>query len=66
MLGRESGNQGRHIHFISYAYGLNRDILVDDFKKGECPKSGFHVKFQDQWEDKIQATRIFTNKIPNK
>lgn len=45
MSGRESGNQGQHMHFISNAYGIDRGELVDGFKKGECPKNGYHVKF---------------------
>lgn len=63
MSGREPGNHGRHIHFVSFAYGLKRDQLIDGFKKGKCPESGFHVKFLDKWEDKVQSRCIFTNKL---
>lgn len=43
LAGRESGNQGQHLHFISSAYGIPRQTLVDGFKRGECPVNGFHV-----------------------
>ena len=60
MSGREQGNHGQHMHFISGAYGLNRDALVENFKKGKCPESGFHVKFEDHWDKKFNPERIFT------
>lgn len=44
LAGRESGNQGRHLHFISSAYGMNRDAMIEGFKKGICPSNGFHVR----------------------
>ena len=50
LAGRESGNQGQHVHFISSAYGINRDVLVEGLKNGECPKSGFHVHLSGYWE----------------
>lgn len=43
LSGRESGEHGSHLHFISSAYGIDREILVGKFKKGECPTNGFHV-----------------------
>lgn len=43
LAGRESGHHGQHLHFISSAYGIPRETLVDGFKKGECPENGFHV-----------------------
>lgn len=46
MSGREMGNQGEHMHFISNAYGLDRNTVVEGFKKGECPKNGYHVHFR--------------------
>lgn len=33
MSGREMGNQGEHMHFISNAYGLDRNKVVEGFKK---------------------------------
>ena len=46
MSGREMGNQGEHMHFISNAYGLDRNKVVEGFKKGECPNNGYHVHFR--------------------
>ena len=43
MSGRESGNHGEHMHFISNAYGLDRKKVVEGFQKGECPQNGYHV-----------------------
>lgn len=43
LAGRETGEHGSHLHFISSAYGVDRDALVKSFKKGECPTNGFHV-----------------------
>ena len=43
LAGRESGNHGQHMHFISSSYGFDRDKLVEGFKRGDCPKKGFHV-----------------------
>ena len=50
LAGRESGNQGQHVHFISSAYGITREALVSDFKKGKCPTNGFHVRLLGYWE----------------
>lgn len=50
LAGKESGNQGQHVHFISSAYGANRDVLVGGFKKGECPRNGFHVQLNGYGE----------------
>lgn len=50
LAGRESGKQGQHIHFISSSYGIDRDKLVEGFKKGDCPKNGFHVHLSGYWE----------------
>ena len=44
LAGRESGNQGQHLHFISSAYGVDRESLVEGFKRGECIKNGYHVR----------------------
>ena len=49
MAGRESGNHGQHLHFISSAYGLDRNLLAKEFKKGKCPKNGFHVQIKGLW-----------------
>lgn len=43
LAGRESGEHGSHLHFISSAYGIDREELVKNFKNGECPTNGFHV-----------------------
>ena len=43
LAGRESGNHGQHLHFISSAYGVARESLIEGFKKGECPGNGYHV-----------------------
>lgn len=51
LSGRENGNQGQHIHFISYSYGLEKERLVDDFKQGVCPKNGFHIRFENYWKN---------------
>lgn len=59
MSGREPGNHGKHIHFISSVYGLNRNDIIDNFKRGKCPESGFHVKFHDNWEDSVKSKRLF-------
>ena len=50
LAGRESGNHGQHMHFISSSYGLDRDKLVEGFKRGDCPKNGFHVHLSGYWE----------------
>lgn len=52
LAGREKGNQGSHMHFISSAYGLDREEIVEDFKKGICPKNGYHIKYDNHWNDK--------------
>ena len=44
LAGRESGNHGQHLHFISSAYGVKRELLVEGFKQGRCPSNGFHVR----------------------
>lgn len=44
VAGQEPGKHGSHLHFISFAYGIERDVLVSDFMKGKCPGSGFHVR----------------------
>ena len=46
LAGRESGEQGSHLHFISSAYGVDRGELVKNFKSGECPTNGFHVRLE--------------------
>ena len=33
LAGRESGEQGSHLHFISSVYGIDRETLVKNFKK---------------------------------
>ena len=45
LSGREKGAQGQHMHFISSEYGLSREAIVEDFKKGKCPSNGYHVQF---------------------
>jgi len=50
LAGRESGNHGQHMHFISSSYGIDRDKLVEGFKKGDCPNNGFHVHLSGYWE----------------
>lgn len=52
LAGRESGNQGQHMHFISFAYGVNRESLIEGFKKGVCPRNGYHVHLSGYWEKK--------------
>ena len=44
LAGRESGEKGSHLHFISSAYGIDREKLAKNFKNGECPTNGFHVR----------------------
>ena len=44
LAGRESGEQGSHLHFISSAYGIDREKLAKNFKNGESPTNGFHVR----------------------
>lgn len=44
LAGRESGEHGSHLHFISSAYGIDREELVKNFKRGVCPTNGFHVR----------------------
>ena len=43
LAGRERGEHGSHVHFISSAYGISRDDLVLGFKEGQCPSCGYHV-----------------------
>ena len=50
LAGRESGNHGHHMHFISSAYGVSRESLIEGFKKGVCPGNGFHVHLTGCWE----------------
>lgn len=52
MSGRELGNHGEHMHFISNAYGLDRNKVAEGLKKGECPKNGYHVRFSGNREKK--------------
>lgn len=47
LAGRESGERGSHLHFISSAYGIDREELVKSFKNGECPTNGFHVRLEE-------------------
>lgn len=51
LAGRESGDQGQHVHFISSAYGVDIGGLIDNFKNGKCPSSGFHVRLKGYWEE---------------
>ena len=46
LSGRETGDQGSHMHFISSAYGISREDLVEQLKSGEYPTNGYHVHFQ--------------------
>ena len=47
LAGKERGEHGQHLHFISNAYGITREILVADFKRCKCPTNGFHVDLKD-------------------
>lgn len=47
LAGMESGAHGSHLHFISSAYGIDREELVKSFKNGECPTNGFHVRLEE-------------------
>ena len=51
LTGREPGHQGQHFHFISSAYGVDRNTIVEGFKRGKCPKNGFHVHLSGYHED---------------
>lgn len=53
LAGRESSAHGQHLHFISSAYGVSRDSIVEGFKKGVCPKNGFHVHLSGFYEDEM-------------
>lgn len=44
LAGRKSGNQGQHFHFISSVYGIKKEILSNNFRKGKCPSNGCHVR----------------------
>ena len=50
LSGRESGEQGSHMHYISSAYGLPRQSIVDGFKKGICPRNGYHIRFESNYQ----------------
>ena len=52
LAGRESGKHGQHLHFISSAYGIDRETLVENFKKGICPSNGFHVSLVGYYDEK--------------
>lgn len=43
LAGKESGEHGQHLHFISNAYGVSRDALVADFRRCKCSTKGFHI-----------------------
>ncbi len=51
LAGRESGKHGQHLHFISSAYGIERQSLVGNFKKGVCPSNGFHVSLVGYYDE---------------
>lgn len=51
LAGRESGNHGQHMHFISSAYGIYRDSLVEGFMNGKCPGNGFHIHLNGYWDN---------------
>ena len=59
LAGRESGKQGQHMHFISSSYGIDRDKLVEGFKRGDCPKKGFHVHLRGYWRFRSKVTPLF-------
>ena len=59
LAGRESGNHGQHMHFISSSYGFDRDKLVEGFKRGDCPKKGFHVHLRGYWRFRSKVTPSF-------
>ena len=58
LAGRESGNHGQHMHFISSSYGFDRDKLVEGFKRGDCPKKGFHVHLRGYWRFRSKVTPL--------
>lgn len=45
--GRETGSHGPHLHFISNAYGIDRDSVVNRFLNGDTPGNGFHVRLSE-------------------
>ena len=51
LLGRESSKQGQHMHFISSAYRIPREDIVNMIKNGECPTNGFHVRLNGYSEE---------------
>lgn len=56
LAGRESGKHGQHLHFISSAYGIERELLVENFKKGICPSNGFHVRLVGYYDEKGESS----------
>ena len=54
LAGREPGNFGQHLHFISSAYGVDREKLIENFRKGICPGSGFHVHLSGYHEEDVK------------
>ena len=52
LAGRESGKHGQHLHFISSAYGIDRETLVGNFMRGICPSNGFHVNLVGYYDGK--------------
>ena len=61
LAGRESTLHGPHLHFISNAYGIDRNILVKLFLKGECPHNGYHISLSGYSPSSLNV--IITNKI---
>ena len=53
LSGRESSKHGQHMHFISSAYGLDREKLIDEIKKGKCPTNGYHVHLTGYRDEEV-------------
>lgn len=53
LAGREPGSHGQHLHFVSSAYGLDRNTLRENFRKGICPGNGFHVHLAGYHEEDV-------------
>ena len=60
LAGREQGNHGQHMHFISSAFGVNRDVLIENFKRGVCPGNGFHVRLASYHEEDVRESSADT------
>lgn len=49
LAGREPGEIGSqsHMHFISSDYGISKDKIIEDLRKGKITSKGFHVRVSD-------------------